>query len=201
MRSQPAAPSTSRRRRGPVALGVSAATVAAVGSMVAWYAAGSTGEAPPPSSAMVATPSLFAEDASLADTALPTSQRERAERQQDQARARGHRSTEDTTEARPGEPAHEDGAGRCEASNYSNPQPTANGERFDPDAMTAAHRTLPFDTRVEVTNPDTGAQVTVRINDRGPFIEGRCLDLSRAAFDEIADLDQGITTVEWTVVQ
>ena len=58
---------------------------------------------------------------------------------------------------------------------------TANGERFDMHAMTAAHRTLPFGTLVEVTNPVTGKRVTVRINDRGPFHGGRVIDVSRAA--------------------
>lgn len=90
--------------------------------------------------------------------------------------------------------------GTCEASNYSDPQPTANGEQFDPSAMTAAHKSLPFDTMVEVTNPATGASVVVRINDRGPYIDGRCLDLSRAAFEEIASANQGVATVDWQIV-
>lgn len=58
---------------------------------------------------------------------------------------------------------------------------TANGERFDMHALTAAHRTLPFDTVVRVTRVDTGRAVTVRINDRGPFGRGRVIDLSAAA--------------------
>ncbi|QVQ54869.1 septal ring lytic transglycosylase RlpA family protein [Spiractinospora alimapuensis] len=91
--------------------------------------------------------------------------------------------------------------GTCEASNYGEGQMTANGERFDPNAMTAAHKTLPFDTMVEVTNPANGRSVTVRINDRGPFVEGRCLDLSRAAFEEIASASQGVATVDWQVVE
>ncbi|WP_393916715.1 septal ring lytic transglycosylase RlpA family protein [Halostreptopolyspora alba] len=91
--------------------------------------------------------------------------------------------------------------GSCEASNYSEPQPTANGETFDPSAMTAAHKELPFDTMVEVTNPANGSSVTVRINDRGPFIEGRCLDLSTASFEQIASPNQGVVDVEWQVVE
>ncbi len=55
------------------------------------------------------------------------------------------------------------------------------GERFNQNAMTAAHKTLPFDSIVEVTNLKTGKSVTVRINDRGPFIKGRIIDLSKAA--------------------
>lgn len=58
---------------------------------------------------------------------------------------------------------------------------TASGERFNPNAMTAAHRTLPFGTMVRVTDQRTGRSVVVRINDRGPFVRGRVIDLSRAA--------------------
>jgi len=58
---------------------------------------------------------------------------------------------------------------------------TASGERFNPGAMTAAHRTLPFGTRVRVTNSHTGRSVIVRINDRGPFVKGRSIDLSSGA--------------------
>ena len=58
---------------------------------------------------------------------------------------------------------------------------TANGERFDPDGMTAAHRTFPFGTRLLVTNPRNGKSVTVTINDRGPFTHGVTLDLTRGA--------------------
>lgn len=58
---------------------------------------------------------------------------------------------------------------------------TASGERFDTGAFTAAHRTLPFGTRVRVVNVNTGRSVVVRINDRGPFVRGRVIDLSKAA--------------------
>ncbi|HEX8165936.1 MAG TPA: septal ring lytic transglycosylase RlpA family protein [Beijerinckiaceae bacterium] len=57
---------------------------------------------------------------------------------------------------------------------------TASGERFNPNAMTAAHRSLPFGTRVRVVNERTGRSVTVRINDRGPFHGGRIIDLAQA---------------------
>lgn len=62
---------------------------------------------------------------------------------------------------------------------------TANGEKCDPDELTAAHRTLPFGSKVRVTYPATGRSVIVRINDRGPFSRNRVLDLSRAAAREI----------------
>ncbi|MCC7047210.1 MAG: septal ring lytic transglycosylase RlpA family protein [Alphaproteobacteria bacterium] len=58
---------------------------------------------------------------------------------------------------------------------------TASGERFRPDGLTAAHRSLPFGTRVRVTNLRTGRAVVVRVNDRGPFVRGRTYDLSRGA--------------------
>lgn len=58
---------------------------------------------------------------------------------------------------------------------------TANGERFNQAAMTAAHRSLPFGSKVKVTNQKNGKSVVVRINDRGPFSKGRVLDLSKAA--------------------
>ncbi|MEH0970027.1 septal ring lytic transglycosylase RlpA family protein [Micromonospora sp. CPCC 205546] len=91
-------------------------------------------------------------------------------------------------------------SGSCGASFYSEGQLTANGENFDPSALTAAHKTLPFDTRVRVTNPANGKSVTVRVNDRGPFIAGRCLDLSRAAFADIAPLDAGHVEVRYEVL-
>ncbi|HVM12844.1 MAG TPA: septal ring lytic transglycosylase RlpA family protein [Egibacteraceae bacterium] len=78
-------------------------------------------------------------------------------------------------------------------------EPTASGELFDPDALTAAHRTLPMGTRVTVTNVGNGKSVTVRINDRGPFVEGRIIDLSQAAFAQIGPRGAGLIDVriEW----
>ena len=58
---------------------------------------------------------------------------------------------------------------------------TANGEKFNPDGLTAAHRSLPFGTCLRVANPRTGKHVTVRVNDRGPFVKGLALDLSAGA--------------------
>lgn len=67
------------------------------------------------------------------------------------------------------------------ASYYQSGYRTASGERFNPNGFTAAHRSLPFGTRLQVTNPRTGRSVVVRINDRGPFVRGRSLDLARGA--------------------
>lgn len=88
----------------------------------------------------------------------------------------------------------------CIASNYSDPQPTASGEQFNPSAMTAAHKTLPLGSKVKVTNPKNGKTVIVRINDRGPYIAGRCLDLSTASFAAIGDLGSGVMTVNYEVL-
>jgi rare lipoprotein A len=72
---------------------------------------------------------------------------------------------------------------------------TANGEPFDMNALTAAHRTLPFGTRVRVLNPANGASVVVRINDRGPYAQGRIIDLSRAAAERLGLLREGVGAV------
>lgn len=77
---------------------------------------------------------------------------------------------------------------------------TASGERFDMTAMTAAHKTLPFNTRVCVRSLVNGSEVLVRINDRGPYAAGRVIDLSRAAADRIGLTGLGIKQVALTVV-
>ena len=82
-----------------------------------------------------------------------------------------------------------------------NGRKTANGEIFDNSEFTAANRKLPFGTRVKVTNLRTGLSVIVRINDRGPFHASRALDLSKAAFDEIGNLDRGTIPVEYEIIE
>ena len=72
---------------------------------------------------------------------------------------------------------------------------TASGEIFDMNAMTAAHRTYPFGTRVRVTDLATGRTVVVRINDRGPFVRGRIIDLSRAAAARLGIVQAGTARV------
>lgn len=100
------------------------------------------------------------------------------------------------------------GAGRstsCDtvgsASFYHEPQPTASGERFLPDGISAAHKTLPFGTKVKVTYLATGQSVTVRINDRGPYVGGRIIDLSRGAARAIGMVGAGVGKVRMTCVQ
>lgn len=88
--------------------------------------------------------------------------------------------------------------GSGKASYYGNQHHnklTASGERFDQNALTAAHRTLPFGTRVRVTNTRNSQSVVVRINDRGPFVRGRIIDLSKAAFERIASTRAGVIRV------
>ena len=86
------------------------------------------------------------------------------------------------------------------ASFYTDEQQTANGETFNPKALTAAHPTLPFGTRVRVTNVATGRSVTVRINDRGPFVPGRIVDVSYSAAETLGIVDKGIAKVKLDVV-
>jgi rare lipoprotein A len=73
--------------------------------------------------------------------------------------------------------------------------PTASGERFNKNAMTAAHRTFPMGTRVRVTNLKNGKSVVVRINDRGPYSKGRIIDLSEAAAQKLDMIDAGVVPV------
>jgi rare lipoprotein A len=77
---------------------------------------------------------------------------------------------------------------------------TASGERFDMTAMTAAHKTLPFNTRVCVRSLVTGSEVLVRITDRGPYAQGRIIDLSRAAAERIGMIGLGIKQVALTII-
>lgn len=74
-------------------------------------------------------------------------------------------------------------------------RPTASGARFDQHRLTAAHRSLPLGSRVTVTRLDTGRSVEVEINDRGPYVRGRVLDLSRAAAARLGMVDAGVARV------
>ncbi|MGI6129468.1 MAG: septal ring lytic transglycosylase RlpA family protein [bacterium] len=79
-------------------------------------------------------------------------------------------------------------------------RPTASGEIYDQNVYTAAHRTLPFGTLVLVSNPTTKKSVLVRINDRGPFIEGRSIDLSRAAARAIGMEQSGVADIQMAII-
>ncbi|WP_395666141.1 septal ring lytic transglycosylase RlpA family protein [Methylocella sp.] len=82
------------------------------------------------------------------------------------------------------------------ASYYSSGKVTANGEAFDPDGFTAASRTMPFGTRLALRNPATGRTVVVRVNDRGPFIKGRDLDLARGAAEALGMIEAGVVSLK-----
>jgi rare lipoprotein A len=98
-------------------------------------------------------------------------------------------------------PTGVEGAPHGLASFYNEGVITANGEKFVPSEMTAAHRTLPFGTRLRVTDVATGQSVTVRINDRGPFIPGRVVDLSQSAAETLGIVDRGVAKVKLDVVE
>ena len=78
---------------------------------------------------------------------------------------------------------------------------TANGERYDRNAMTAAHRKLPFGTVVRVTNLENGKSARLRINDRGPFVRGRVIDVSRRAAERLDFVREGVVDVEFVILE
>ena len=87
------------------------------------------------------------------------------------------------------------------ASFYSEGAKTASGEKFNPLELTAAHPTLPFGTKLRVTNTSTGRSVTVRVNDRGPYVPGRVVDVSYSAAEQLGMVGRGIAPVKLDVVQ
>jgi rare lipoprotein A len=87
------------------------------------------------------------------------------------------------------------------ASFYTEGQQTASGEKFNTNDLTAAHPTLPFGTRLRVTNVTTGRSVTVRVNDRGPYVPGRVVDVSHSAANALGMVESGIAKVKLDVVQ
>jgi rare lipoprotein A len=91
-------------------------------------------------------------------------------------------------------------AGSGIASYYWQPQRVASGGMFNPNALTAAHKTLPFGTRVRVTSTSSGRSVDVVINDRGPFVKGRVIDLSRRAAQVIGMTGAGLASVSLQVL-
>ncbi len=90
--------------------------------------------------------------------------------------------------------------GACQASYYGMGGRTASGQNFDAGALTAAHRSLPIGARVRVINRHNDRSVVVRINDRGPFVHGRCLDLSSAAMQAVGGLGSGVIPVRYEVL-
>lgn len=78
---------------------------------------------------------------------------------------------------------------------------TASGELYNPNLKSAAHRTLPLGSKIKVTNVDNGKSVEVTVNDRGPFVKGRVVDLSKSAFSSIGSLSSGVITVQLVVIE
>ncbi|WGS17629.1 MULTISPECIES: septal ring lytic transglycosylase RlpA family protein [unclassified Bradyrhizobium] len=92
-------------------------------------------------------------------------------------------------------------ASRGLASFYSEAQQTANGEKFDGSELTAAHPTLPFGTKLRVTDVNSGRSVTVRVNDRGPYVPGRIVDVSYSAAQSLGMVGKGLANVRLDVVE
>ena len=87
------------------------------------------------------------------------------------------------------------------ASYYTEGTKTASGEKFNTLELTAAHPTLPFGTKLRVTNVASGRSVTVRVNDRGPYVQGRVVDVSYSAADALGMVGKGVAKVKLDVVQ
>jgi rare lipoprotein A len=132
---------------------------------------------------------------------------------EDRPRANGRRSSRTgsyaRTEGRQGERSrssaraagtYSGGGSSGMASYYWQPQRVASGGWFNPSAMTAAHKTLPFGTKVRVTNVNNGRSAVVTINDRGPFVAGRVIDLSRAAAGAVGMIASGLARVRMEVL-
>ena len=96
--------------------------------------------------------------------------------------------------------ARRKGASYALASFCGEDSETASGEKFNPNELTAAHPTLPFGTRLRVTNVVNGRSVIVRVNDRGPFVRGRAVDVSSSAAEGIGMIDQGVAKVKLDVI-
>jgi len=93
------------------------------------------------------------------------------------------------------------GASQGIASFYTEGTKTASGEKFNTHDLTAAHPTLPFGTRLRVTNVATGRAVTVRVNDRGPYVQGRVVDVSYSAANALGMVGKGLADVRLDVVE
>ncbi|WP_026122189.1 septal ring lytic transglycosylase RlpA family protein [Nocardiopsis halotolerans] len=208
----------SRRKRTLILASATGAALLVAGTATAAVIATGSGTDPGAAANSASVPDADP-DPLVADDAAPTNSEQLHQRAEEAVTSATQHSSTDASDIleepeeteEPEEPATDTGGesestgqgGTCQASFYGTDfagRPTANGETFDPNAMTAAHKTLPFGTQVRVTNPDNGASVTVRINDRGPYVDGRCLDLSTAAFDQIIGTGAGVGQVEWQVV-
>jgi len=195
------APATRRRYLAPVvtaAIATAAITSAAAGIAHVGNPQVTSGEATVASAAASPSSASASVSASASASAIPTPSSSSSAASRSGTRTAKPSPTPTKTASKSSTVVS---TGTCGASFYDEPQLTANGETFDPDALTAASKTIAFDTRVRVTSLDTGKSVIVRINDRGPYIDGRCLDLSRAAFDVIDDPDKGAVDVKYEILR
>ncbi|PUA29407.1 MAG: hypothetical protein B0W54_02120 [Cellvibrio sp. 79] len=110
-------------------------------------------------------------------------------------------STQPTGTSSENRPAYVETGKASFYANLHQSKKTASGEIYDHKLYTAAHKKLPFGTKVRVTNVANGKTVVVRINDRGPFIKGRILDLSKSAFSNIANVASGVIEVKIEVIE
>ena len=118
------------------------------------------------------------------------------------SKRRSHQTASASHHSRRHARAHDGGSSAHSgmASYYHEPQRLASGDRFNPNALTAAHKTLPFGTKVRVTNNRNGQSVVVTINDRGPYVGGRVIDLSAAAAGAINMKSAGVAPVSLAVL-
>lgn len=135
--------------------------------------------------------------AAASPTDVPTSAQATASPQPSKSPAK---SKAPTSKAPTTEAAGTGNTGTCKVSYYATGSTTASGESFDPDGLTAAHKTWKFGTKVRVTNLANGKSVVVRVNDRGPYVSGRCIDLARGAFVAVASISAGVINAKYEVL-
>lgn len=196
-------PAATRLRLILVASGVAVAVLAA-GAVALFTGNGSAEKASAAQTAPVPTASDTQQAVPLADAPRPTPTRASRGKHRSPAPkpTRTHKPKPKPTKKKPVRPKSERvlSSGSCEASYYWEGQMTASGERFNPSELTAAHKTLPMNSRVRVTNKNNGRSVVVRINDRGPYAGGRCLDLSKAAMIKVGGTGAGVIPVRYQVL-
>lgn len=202
-------------RRGPVMAAIAIPTAAAAAVMVAGAVNMPSGAEVSAETAPVTAPAATLPDAQPAAQADAKALRTAQKQGGSASHLTGHLATpKPKPTAKPAKDSGYSGpknskasgqGGTCEASMYGNGDgtdggPTASGETFHANAMTAAHKTLPLGSVVKVTNKSNGKSATVRINDRGPYISGRCLDLSVAAMKAVGGYSAGTINVSYKVL-
>ena len=134
------------------------------------------------------------------DEDRPRANSRRSSRAGSYARTEGRQAERSSSRSARATGTYSGGGSSGMASYYWQPQRVASGGWFNPSAMTAAHKTLPFGTKVRVTNVNNGRSAVVTINDRGPFVAGRVIDLSRAAAGAVGMISSGLARVRVEVL-